>query len=429
MQAASRAVSGFATPVLFAACVLACCTLAQSALAQTADASFDQTIDADLQAQAQSEMDTGHDTEALALLNEIVRRDPRQAGALLDAAVLYCKLGQRDLSLRALARIDSQYKVPPAIEKLISIYRTNTCTPTTPRPTLTVSVAAGVTSNANFGPSDSLVTFAPGAPISSLELAPESLAHRDQYIESAIQGELPVSFWPDITLLGGLTDRQYRSQHGFDQRTGTLGVDDQKRFSGGEFDNQIAADLLWLGASVYQRNLEWHSAYWTLPRAFVSSVARAGLDFTLTDSAYPGNSLYDSVHAEVRAAFQAHIGERTTMLMFVGPGWDRPNGSRPGGMRRGYSAWLSLDYDAGRRGQFEAILEQSTLNDAAPYDPVFFGSIAERQTVQTASLRYSYPLPRGWSLYAQVSEQRISDSISLFSYTVHDGSLGVSWKY
>jgi hypothetical protein len=422
-------VPGIATRVLRAACIVACCAAAQNAIGQTAELSLDQTIDADLQAQAQSEMDKGHDDQALALLNELVKRDPHQAGALLDAAMLYCRLGERDLSLRTLTRIESQYKVPPAIEKLISIYRTNTCTPSTSRPMLRVSAGAGVTSNANFGPSDPFVTFAPGAPIGAYELAPESLAHHDQYIESALQGELPVSIWPGITLLGSLTDRQYRSVHAFDQRTATLGIADQKRFSAGEFDSQITADQLWLGTSVYQRDFEWHSAYWTRPRTVGSALARAGLDFTLTDSAYPGNSLYDSVHAEVRAAFQAHVGERTTMLLFVGPGWDRPQGNRPGGMRHGYAAWLSLDYDAGRRGQFEAIFQQSTLNDTAPYDPIFFGNTAQRQTVTAASLRYSYPLTRGWSLYAQVSDQRISDSISLFSYTVRDGSLGVSWKY
>jgi hypothetical protein len=131
----------------------------------------------------------------------------------------------------------------------------------------------------------------------------------------------------------------------------------------------------------------------------------------------------------VRAAFQAHVGERTSMQFFVGPAWDSPHGGRPGGTQRGYSAWLSLDYDMDRHGQFEAILQQRTLNDATAYDPVFFGSLNQQQTIRVAALRYTYPVTGGWSLYAQMSAQRVSNSISLFAYTVYSGSLGLSWKY
>ena len=409
--------------------LLICGAIALNAHAQALDNPFDQTINDDLQAQAQAEMQSGNGKEALTLLNELVQRDPRQAGALLDVAVLYCRLGERDLSLQALARIEKQYAVPPNIEKLISIYRANTCTPEGSRPRLSVSIGTGVTSNANFGPSNPLVTFAPSAPYSSLELGPESLGHSDQYVESALQGELPITALPGVTLLGALTDRQYRTQHDFDQRTATLGIAHQKVFDHGEFDNQFTADLLWLGTSVYQRNLAWHSAYWSPATAIRTALARAGIDFTLTDSSYPGNSLYNSLHAELRAAFQAHIGQRTTVLLFAGPAWDRPQGDRPGGTRHGYSGWFSVDYDLGRHGQFEAVLQQNTANDAAPYYPLFFGDVAQHQTLRSVSLRYSYPLQRGWSVYAQVSAQRVSDTISLFAYTVRDGSIGLAWKY
>jgi tetratricopeptide (TPR) repeat protein len=409
--------------------LLICCAVALNAHAQTADNTFDQTIDDDLQAQAQAEMETGHGKQALELLNELVQRDPRQAGALLDVAVLYCRLGERDLSLQALARIEKQYAVPPNIEKLISIYRANTCTPDGSRPRLAASIGTGVTSNANFGPSNPFVTFIPSAPFQSYALTPESLAHSDQYVESALQGELPIRALPGITLLGALSDRQYRDQHGYDQRTATLGIAHQKIFDHGEVDNQFTADMLWLGTSVYQHDLAWHSAYWSPATTLRTMLARAGFDFTLTDSSYPGNSLYNSLHAELRAAFQAHIGQRTTVLLFAGPAWDRPQGDRPGGTRHGYSGWFSVDYDLGRHGQFEAVLQQNTANDAAPYSPAFFGDVAQHQTLRSVSLRYSYPLQRGWSVYAQASAQRVSDTISLFAYTVRDGSVGLAWKY
>jgi tetratricopeptide (TPR) repeat protein len=420
---------GAAKRAQLAACLIALCAVAPHALAQTPDNALAQTIDEDLQAQAQLEMNNGHRQSALALLNELVKRDPRRAGALLDAALLYCQLGERDKSRQTLTRIEAQYKVPAAIEKLIAIYKANACTPAISRPKLTVSIGAGVTSNANFGPSSPLVTFAPGAPFGTLELTPESLAHGDQYLESALQGELPIAALPEVALFAGLADRQYRSLHDFDQRTVTFGIAHQKTFAQGELDNQVAADMLWLGTRFYQRNVGWHAGYWSPPTTLPSMLARAGLDFTVTDEAYPGNSLYDSVHVELRAAFQAHVGKRTTMLLFVGPTWDRPYHDRPGGTRRGYTAWLSLDHDMDGNGQLEAILQQRTLNDAAPYDPLFFGDTTQRQTVRAVSLRYSHPLNREWSVYAQVSALRISDSISLLSYTVRNGSVGLTWKY
>ncbi|MFM0103040.1 tetratricopeptide repeat protein [Paraburkholderia rhynchosiae] len=402
---------------------------APHAVAQTPGNTFEQTINDDLQAQAQEAISDGHRERALALLDELVQRDPRQAGALLDAAVLYCQLGERTQSLRTLARIEAQYEVPPAIGKLITYYKASTCASAGPRPQLTASVGAGVTSNANFGPSDPIVTFAPDAPLSSWSLAPESLPHSDQYIESAIQGELPIPAVPGLELIAGLSDRQYRSLHNFDQRAATVGVADRRSFPQGELYNQLTTNVLWLGTHIYQRDIGWHGGFWLPPAAWRPVLARGGVDLTVVDSAYPGNSLYDAMYFAVRAAFQAHVGERTSMQLFVGPAWDRPHGGRPGGTQRGYSAWLSLDYDMDRRGQLEAVLQQRTLNDATAYNPVFFGSLTQHQTVRSAALRYTYPLIRGWSLYAQVSAQRVSDSISLFAYTVYNGSLGLSWMY
>jgi hypothetical protein len=285
------------------------------------------------------------------------------------------------------------------------------------------SVGVGVTSNANFGPSDPVVTFAP------LILAPESLAHSDQYVESVVQGELPIRAVPGLELIAGLSDRQYRSFHNFDQRALTIGVADTRNFTQGELDNQLTASMLWLGTRVYQRDIGWHGGFWLPPAAWKPVLARGGLDLTVVDSAYPGNSLYDAVYFAVRAAFQAQIGERTSVQAFVGPAWDKPYGGRPGGMQRGYSAWLSLDYDMARQGQLEAVLQQRNLNDASAYNPLFFGSLTQHQTVRSAALRYTYPVIRGWSIYAQLSAERVSDSISLFAYTVYSGSLGLSWKY
>jgi tetratricopeptide (TPR) repeat protein len=403
--------------------------LASHAMAQTTDGLFDQTINEDLQAQAEAAISDGDRERAVALLNELVERDPRQAGALLDAAILYCQLGERSRSLETLARIEAKYDVPPAIEKLIAFYRASACAPSGPRPQLIATVGAGVTSNANFGPSNPVVTFAPGAPFSSLTLASDSLAHSDEYIESAVQGDLPISSVPGLELLGGLTDRQYRSQHNFDQRSATIGLADRTSLMRGELYNQLTADMLWLGTRVYQRDIGLHANFWLPPSAWRSMLARGGLDLTMLDSVYPGNSIYDAVYVEVRAAFQAHIGERASVQLFVGPAWDKPFNGRPGGSQHGYSAWLSADYDMARHGQLEAVLQQRTLIDADAYSPVFFGTLGQHQTIRAASLRYTYPLVRGWSAYAQVSAERVSNSISLFAYTVYSGSLGLSWKY
>ncbi|MDR3742670.1 MAG: tetratricopeptide repeat protein [Terracidiphilus sp.] len=399
------------------------------AIAQTPRNVFEQIINDDLQAQAQAAISEGHRKRALVLLNELAQRDPRQAGALLDIAILYCELGERAQSLRTLAHLEAQYEVPPAIGKLILYYRANTCTSVELRPQLAVSVGAGVTSNANFGPSDPIVTFAPGAPLNSLTLAPESLPHRDQYIESAIQGEYPIPAVPGLELIGGLSDRHYRSLHNFDQRAVTIGITDRTSFMHGEVDNQFTTNVLWLGTHIYQRDLAWHGGFWLPAAAWQPLLMRGGLDLTVVDSAYPGNSLYDAMYFAVRAAFQVHVGKRTSMQFFFGPAWDWPHDGRPGGMQRGYSAWLSLDYDMDRHGQLEAILQQRTLNDATAYDPVFFGSLNQRQTIRVAALRYTCPVTAGWSLYAQMSAQRVSSSISLFAYTVYSGSLGLSWKY
>jgi len=386
-------------------------------------------IDDDLEAQANAEMAADHPQRALELLEELVKRDPRRAGALLETAMLHCALGDPDLMRQTLAHIELNYKLPPAIEKLIQAYRTNTCAPSAREPQLILNVRAGVTSNANFGPSDPLVTFADSAPLHTVVLTPDRLAHSDQFIESALQGELPVRQVPGLTLFAGITQRQYRDLHDYDQRIASAGVAHQYTFEHGSIENQAAADMFWLGSRLYQSDLSWHTGYWTPAAALRSSLARAGIDFTVTDTSYPGNSLYDGVRFELRAAMQARIGARTSVQFFAGPVWEAPSGNRPGAARHGYTAWLALDYDLGRYGQVEAVLQRRTLNDSVAYDPVFFGSTVQNQTMQAASLQYAYPLTRRWSLYTRFSAQRVSDSIEPFAYSVREGSVGVSWKY
>ena len=386
-------------------------------------------IDDDMEAQANAELAAGHAEQALELLDELVERDPRRAGALLETAMLHCALGDADLTRQTLARLESNYKVPPAIQQLIQAYRTNTCVPSARKPQLIASVRAGVTSNANFGPSDPVVTFADTAPFHALVLTPDSLAHSDQFVESALQGELPVRFVPGLTLFAGVTQRQYRDLHDFDQRIASAGVAHQYTFGHGTIENQAAADVFWLGSRLYQSDISWHAGYWTLPAAFHSSLARAGVDFTVADTSYPDNSLYNSVRFELRATMQARFGARTTMQLFAGPVWDVPSGNRPGASRHGYTAWFSLAYDLGRYGQFEAVLQRRTLIDSTPYDLVFFGSTIQSQTMQAVSVQYAYPLTRHWSVYTRFLSQRISDSIEPFAYSVREGSVGVTWKY
>lgn len=402
---------------------------AQQAAAPQPETDMQGVIDDDLDAQANAEIAAGHPQQALALLDELVQRDPRRAGALLEAALLHCQLGERDMTRQTLARIESSYAVPPQIEKLIQFYKTNACTPASEKPQLIVTMRAGATSNANFGPSDPVVTFADSAPFHALKLAPDKLAHSDQFVESGVQGELPVRAVPGLTLLAGLTQREYRDLHDYDQRIASIGASHQYVFEQGTVENQAAADLFWLGSHLYQSDVSLHTGYWTRPAAFHTSIARTGLDFTVTDTTYPGNSLYDGVRLELRAAFQARIGARASVLLFVGPVWELPAGNRPGASRHGYSAWLALDYDLGRYGQLEAVLQRRTLIDSAPYDPVFFGTAIQNQTMQAVSLQYAWPLTRSWSLYTRFSAQRISDSIEPFAYTVREGSVGVSWKY
>lgn len=397
--------------------------------AQPTDAGMQNIIDDDLEAQANVAMAEGHPEQALALLDELIERDPRRAGALLETALLHCQLGNRDLTRQTLARIESSYKVPPAIEKLIRFYRSSTCVPATRTPQLIASVRAGVTSNANFGPSDPVVTFADSAPLHALILAPDSLAHSDQFVESSLQGELPMRFMPGLTLFAGVTQRQYRDLHDFDQRIASVGAAHQYTFAHGSIENQAAADVFWLGSRLYQSDISWHTGYWTPPTAFHDSIARAGVDFTVTDTSYPGNSLYNGVRFELHATMQARIGARTSVQFFAGPVWEAPSGDRPGASRHGYAAWLALDYDLGRYGQFEAILQRRTLIDSVPFDPVFFGSTVQNQTMQAVSLQYAYPLTQHWSLYTRFLAQRVSDSIEPFAYSVREASVGVSWKY
>jgi hypothetical protein len=390
---------------------------------------LDHVIVDDLYRQAELASANDQRSQAVALLDTLVGMGPVQAGTWLDAAILYCQLGQGDKSRALLDRIRRELDPPDAIRRLIELRMNEPCSATIGRPSFYAAASGGWTSNANYAPSVRRVELAAGAPFQQLELAPGSQARGDAFMHLDVNGEVPIPVMEGWSVTGTFSDRQYRSMREFDSALAGVGVAHRMPIADGLLESQLNIGQYWLGNRPYERFAGLQSGYWFGQTRVIGAPARFGVDVALTEQRYEGNTLYDARRAEVRAKAEFQPTDYVNVLISAGPAWDRPTHDRPGGPRLGYNALFGVNLQVWRNNTLSLLFQQQSLKDRDPYSPVFFGNIVRRQTIRQLSVRYAIPLQARTYAYAQFTWQDVNDSIPLFSYKVSTGSMGLAYTY
>ncbi|AQV96376.1 tetratricopeptide repeat-containing protein [Cupriavidus necator] len=386
-------------------------------------------IASDLYQQAEAAYAEGHRTEASALLDTLVAQRPIRGGAWLDASILYCRLGNLEASRAILETLRREADPPDAIRRVIDLRMADTCSEQFARTGFYAAGSGGWTSNANFAPSITSITLAPGAPFQTLRLAPGAEARGDAFVNLDLFGEAPLPGTDRWSVTGTFNARQYQSVRQFDSALAAAGVGYQRWLGNGLFEGRLNAGQYWLGERPYQHFASLQGGYWFGQQRMWGIPARAGAEVALGEQRYDTNPLYDTRRIELRAKLEFQPADFANALIVAGPAWERPVGDRPGGPRFGYVVSAGLNLQLPGRSALSVIYQHQSLQDSNPYQPVFFADIKRRQTIRQWSVRYTIPAAGRTQVYAQIGRQQVDDSIAIFSYTVLTGSVGMAYSY
>lgn len=383
------------------------------ALALAAPVGAEETpIAADYEAALQA-LKRGDDREAAARLWRLLEANPAHAGAWLDLGILYCENGLAGAARQIFTLIEQRFAPSPAIRELIERYHKSGCVPPSlaARSRWTLGVSLGRDSNANLGTDQRAVTlFFDGNPV-TLDLAPPSRAHSDNWRGLQLGWQAAVdSEW---TAGAAISHRQYTTEHAYDQ---TRLQGELSRRLGDRLDT-FWFNNLWLGGHDYLRSLGARTRQALAPESPWLFDASVGVQ------QYPAQRAYDSAQGEAKLGYSWRFNSALRVNAWAGAQLDHPLNERHGGARRGPVLQVEGQFIPAPGWRLDSGLRFQNLSDRKTYSPLF-GAVVREQ-----SLAY------GWfSLTRHVAPQtrcslagqalKSSDRIALFDFAQNQLWLG-----
>lgn len=361
-------------------------------------------------------IETGRTDEARSLLATLDGSALQHAGTVLDVAILLCELGERDEAVALFARLQGNAALPPGIRLLIDTYLQSGCIRTASRPRFQFGTYVGYTNNANFGPRDAIVHFAPGAPISTLQLAPSALAQSDRFAGMDASFSVPVAGIDGLHVFGSAAARQYTQRRDYDQLGSGLGIYYGKQTQAGLVEMQLGLGYTWLGQRAYQYGVSAQLGYWLPEQRWRGMPYRLGIDTSIALDRYPVGHDFDARRHDLRLKGKLDLSPSLYLFGAVSVIGDIARNERAGGNRMGYGAITSVTWLVHPRHVVAALAQWQYMRDREAYSPLFFGGTPREQDLRQFTLSYTYQYSRTLSFYSQLVLQRAKNSIPIFGY-------------
>ncbi|WP_150124281.1 hypothetical protein [Cupriavidus nantongensis] len=363
------------------------------------------------------------------LLLDVERLPLPHAGARLDIAIALCELGERERAFTQFSQLQGGADVPPAIRLLIDSFVRGGCKRPDPRLRGQLSLQAGYTTNANYGPRDPVVPLAPGARLPYLLLQPSQLAQADRFAGMDGSVNWGTGGVEGLNVSAGASIRQYARRHDYNQSGTSLAVHYGSETRVGLVEGQAALGYTWLGGRPYQYGASTLLGYWLPERQLAGKTYRIGVDTSMALDRYPDGHAFDARRHDLRLRGRLDLAPNLQVSAAVGVIRDLARNERAGGDRDGYAILANLTWLPHPRHLVVALAQRQELRDRQPYFRALFGDTRRRQVLSQVLLRYTYRQGSDLSIYVQGLYQQSDDSIPLFRYRAGSISTGVLMEF
>jgi tetratricopeptide (TPR) repeat protein len=379
----------------------------------------------DLYAAALRALGEGRLEEAAALLQRVVEREPRHAGAWLDLAISQCELGNAAEAERLFSSLERRLAVPAGIEDVIARYRATGCgkTPARQGGVWLLAATRGHDDNVNQGASDPRFTIGTGSTRTEYQLDPSFLPRADDFSQLAASWLRPLGNADSDVIVQAYT-RRHDSVRTQDTASVLAAVEHTWKPFAWRLRGTAAVGYVALDRTLYQRQQQIQARL-----APPSARLAPGIELAATASyshvAYPTRPAYDGNTVEIGGIFGYRSGfgvAQATLTRLH----DDSAADRPGGDRKGWFGNLQWSGDVTSRLGVEAGLSHQMWRSDAIYSPNLIDT-RRRQDTTTVRAAGQWQLQPHYNLVLEWRGTFNRENISLFQYNSRALQLSLRW--
>ncbi len=376
----------------------------------------------DLYQDALQSIAEGRKTDASATLMRVIEKEPNNAGAYLEVALIQCGLGRAREAERLFAIIETRFEPKREILELISDARDTGCDRWQPISAWSASFGRGIDQNVNQGATNPNYIVRRNGQDVELPLLSDFYPKHDQYTT------LSAEYMREVTANGSIGFLQYQGRRNdslrqYDSASLYAGVESPYRFGQWTLRTTGMLGQVFLGGHAYQRQLQLQARIGP-PLPLPGSV-QFNLMGGATRTEYLELENFDSTTYELRGQFSYRKASLYSSASF-GVLNDVASDLRPGGSRQGSTLNMLVRHPLGEKMGGELAYSRQAWDSSLPYLP---GLISEVRDQRTDVLRgtLTYPLGKQHRLQLEARLVRNQENISIFQY--NNQLLQLTWLW
>jgi hypothetical protein len=347
--------------------------------------------------------------QAIELLELLVRTTPTHAGAWLDLAEVYCRLGREIEARTTLVRLKSE--LPSIAEKvdILSALVLKTCTSAPSRSLVSNSfleMGSGTSSNANLGSIQRELIVGPIDSPLLLTLSGDSMPQADSFID--FKGGTSLIVGSSDRIAATISAREFKTQTRFNELISSL--DWQHQLNAGPWPAVMSAHHKWtlLNGKLYAQTLQVGADLFT-PVSVLGGRFFVGL--SLSPTRYAEVSANNIFSTSTRVGIQWPSGAQIEAF------WreNAATNNRPGGDAVAYQIKGRYEHRFAREWRIGLIGQAQEMRDKSIFFPGLF-DLRRKQLSWSWVARVEHELAPSWISGVDFSNFSQTDSIPLLSF-------------
>lgn len=360
------------------------------------------------------------------LLEQMMQSQPTHAGAWLDAAMLWCQLGQTKKAFALWDEIELRFNPPIGITEFIAAQRRQSCAVTKQKVSKSIQIGRGYSTNINQGPSNLDLDIPTIAGPTKVQLLPEAAPRSDAFSQAefsmdgiALTGNWKASLQAQI--------RYHDSSHDMDMQTLMAETYQMWQWRSLKGLTRYSLSGAFLDGSLYQRSLQYHFQL-GLPLPS-DHLWRGHISLTGSKVQYPSLRNFNADRWEITSLLE-HESPSGLWQGSLTALYDAGARLRPGGDKQGWASSLrwsnALRYSNSHLLVLRTGLDWQHWDSKGIYAPGFIHDYRSQRThSKYISVTRVYDQKKSLTLEAKTI--RNMENISVFSYRAKQFQL--SWRH
>lgn len=363
----------------------------------------------------------GERERALSMLETLVNRQPRHAGAWLDLALLYCDLGDLEKSRQILTRIGVEFDPSPVIRELIALQRERTCKAAPSGPTWSTGLQVGHDSNVNRGASSNRVVLDSGAGPIVAQLSDDTLPRHDRFSEGWVDAN-----WRQDSrnLRFSALVRKYEKNAAYDAQALSLTGEQGWASAQAEGALRLQWSGAWLGGEAFLNTLVATTG--VTGRGMLLGV-HPSAELTLAYNHFPAASDFDSFIWSLRPGLVKNAPDYSWRANLIATA-DLADGSRPGGDRYGVGAEIMGAWRMTPGSRLSGSGQVQQIRNTEPYFPPLLNTFRQ-QLLWIGRIELAIEIGRNTQWLTTWTGQKSEDNLTFLDYRTNVLQSGFMIKF